>query len=607
MLTPRLHPPLILALINTLGAENFHLLTSLPLLPLQKGRDVLIFQSVPASGLSYLDSWRDIPSVPPSVSGSLIGRYLAGEAPVIISRDEAIPSRGEVLPAELQVERTTRQRGEGRGAAWERGKERGSGDHPREYNNAGARPYADGRLKRHASVDSRPEVLSHQPTVQDAHNGYAHPHAPAAGLVSRTGNYAPGTTGTSMSGSSGLPPRPLPVFDDHDRPLTPENAREAQAHAQRKRNVLTKKPSLKDIQAMHVAHAAQAGQARQDDHSHVGQIPPPQQQDQNQSDDSSQARPRRSFSFGRMRGYRKPSLRNNSGKGKNSAPPPASDNLHAQLGYGGLAGEGMPEAVHPRSRHGIGSDATGETMTLGMGMGSGTSMGGLGGPGGGEWSLVDLPQTQTGSGRGLSMYAPVASRRHSHDGARGGAQQQEHHRDQRDTLASTLGSPGRTYGNGGGSIQSPGVDEGEVDIPQAAWAVKAPAHTAHAGSTSGWVADHQRQRQHEHEQQQRQQQDGQAMAPLPSAPMPVQREISTPALPMPGAFYSSAQPPLTRRQSNVGERALKTRPSFDSGTSVSEYHYASDRPVDRTGLMSVQEQGRELQIANPTPPPHSLL
>lgn len=494
----------------------------------------------------------------------------------------------------------TRQRDAGNGRLWDRGSERGSDDHPRECNNAGVRPYADGRLKRHASVDSRPDVLSHQPTVQDAHNGYAHPHPHAADFISRTGNHAPGTTGTSTaSGSSELPPRPMPVFDDHDRPLTPENAREAQAHAQRKRNVLTKKPSLKDTQAMHAAHAAQAGQARQNGHSHAGQIPPPQQQDQVQSDDASQSRPRRSFSFGRMRGYRKPSLKNNFGKGKNSAPPLASDNVHAQLGYGGLAGEGIQEAVHPRSRHGIGSDATGETMAMG------TSMGGLGSLGGGDWSLVDLPQTQTGPGLGLSMYAPGASRRHSHDGARGGAQQQEHHRDQRDTLASTLGSPGRTYGNGGGSIQSPGVDEGEVDISQAAWAIKAPAHTTHAGSTSGWVADHQRQRQYEVEQQQ--QQDGQQMAPSASAPMPVQREISTPALPMPGAFYSSAQPPLTRRQPNVGERALKTRPSFDSGTSVSEYHDASDRPVYRTGSLSGQGQGRELHIANPTPPPQSLL
>ena len=57
-----LHPSLILGLIDNLSALHMTLVSSIPLLPLAKGRDILIFSSLSTSGLSYRDAWK--PEVP---------------------------------------------------------------------------------------------------------------------------------------------------------------------------------------------------------------------------------------------------------------------------------------------------------------------------------------------------------------------------------------------------------------------------------------------------------------------------------------------------------------------------------------------------------------
>lgn len=467
---------------------------------------------------------------------------------MIVTRDEAMPGRGEVLPAELQGGRTTRQRGE---------MGRASEDHPRDYHNGAAKPYADGRLKRHASVDSRPHILDDRHVA----HGFGRSGDATPDFAIRAGHHTPGTNGTSIS--SDLPPRPRPVFDDPDRPLTPESVKEAQAaqhaQAQRKRNVLTKKPSLREVQAAQAANHA---------HRAAGGNITPEHQQQHPHQLVAEVKPRRSFSFGRMRGPRKPSLRNNFGKSKGSAPPLSGD--QASIGYGGY-----PKAVHPRSRHGIGSDATGEMMGINMGIGDVGAHSGLGGD---DWSLVDLPRT--GEGLGLTMYAP--SRRPSGEYAVA-------HTDHADRHVSTQGGEH-------GSIRTPGLDEGEVDISHASWAVKAPAHTTHTGRMTD-MDQQQQARQYEAEPQQ-----AQARARAQEA-RPFHRDLSTPAIPMPGAYITSVPPPtMTRDNGNTAERTLKTRPSFDSGTSVSEYHEASDRP-----LYGASGPARDLRIANPTPPPQSLL
>lgn len=48
---------LVISIVNNLTANHFQLAGSVPLLPFIKGRDVLIFQSLPSSGLTAQDSY----------------------------------------------------------------------------------------------------------------------------------------------------------------------------------------------------------------------------------------------------------------------------------------------------------------------------------------------------------------------------------------------------------------------------------------------------------------------------------------------------------------------------------------------------------------------
>lgn len=52
-----IHPMLVISIINNLTANHFQLAGSVPLLPFTKGRDVLVFQSLPSSGLTAQDSF----------------------------------------------------------------------------------------------------------------------------------------------------------------------------------------------------------------------------------------------------------------------------------------------------------------------------------------------------------------------------------------------------------------------------------------------------------------------------------------------------------------------------------------------------------------------
>ncbi|KAK4686272.1 hypothetical protein P7C73_g3858, partial [Tremellales sp. Uapishka_1] len=52
-----LHPQLLIAIVNSLAAQHFGLVGSLPLMPLTKGRDILIFSSLASSGLFYKDAF----------------------------------------------------------------------------------------------------------------------------------------------------------------------------------------------------------------------------------------------------------------------------------------------------------------------------------------------------------------------------------------------------------------------------------------------------------------------------------------------------------------------------------------------------------------------
>ncbi|OCF32226.1 hypothetical protein I316_06140 [Kwoniella heveanensis BCC8398] len=91
-LVENLHPNLLIAIINNITALHFQLAASMPLLPIVKGRDILIFQSLPASGLSVRDTF--VPRPPnqaPSVAGT--------ESPVLVSPAASLPAH-EVLEAQ---------------------------------------------------------------------------------------------------------------------------------------------------------------------------------------------------------------------------------------------------------------------------------------------------------------------------------------------------------------------------------------------------------------------------------------------------------------------------------------------------------------------------
>ncbi|WWC94824.1 hypothetical protein V866_001674 [Kwoniella sp. B9012] len=75
-----LHPNLLIAIINNITNLHFGLVASIPLLPIAKGRDVLIFSSLPSSGLSVVDSY--VPKAP-SIAGT--------ESPVLVSPMASVP------------------------------------------------------------------------------------------------------------------------------------------------------------------------------------------------------------------------------------------------------------------------------------------------------------------------------------------------------------------------------------------------------------------------------------------------------------------------------------------------------------------------------------
>ncbi|WVR00368.1 hypothetical protein IAU59_007511 [Kwoniella sp. CBS 9459] len=93
-LVENMHPNLLIAIINNITSLHFQLAASIPLLPIVKGRDILIFQSLPASGLSVRDTF--VPRAlhqTPSIAGT--------ESPVLVSPAASLPAH-EVLEAQAQ-------------------------------------------------------------------------------------------------------------------------------------------------------------------------------------------------------------------------------------------------------------------------------------------------------------------------------------------------------------------------------------------------------------------------------------------------------------------------------------------------------------------------
>ncbi|ORX40706.1 hypothetical protein BD324DRAFT_678147 [Kockovaella imperatae] len=84
-----LHPTLILGLINNISALHMNLVSSIPLLPISKGRDILIFSTLPSSGLSYRDGWKPDVSNHTSRSSSLVLVSPAASRPVTFDEPTA--------------------------------------------------------------------------------------------------------------------------------------------------------------------------------------------------------------------------------------------------------------------------------------------------------------------------------------------------------------------------------------------------------------------------------------------------------------------------------------------------------------------------------------
>ncbi|WVW86032.1 hypothetical protein I302_108070 [Kwoniella bestiolae CBS 10118] len=80
-----LHPNLLIGIINNITNLHFELAASIPLLPIAKGRDVLIFSSLPSSGLSVVDSYA--PRAP-SMAGT--------ESPVLVSPMASVPAQNHL-------------------------------------------------------------------------------------------------------------------------------------------------------------------------------------------------------------------------------------------------------------------------------------------------------------------------------------------------------------------------------------------------------------------------------------------------------------------------------------------------------------------------------
>ena len=93
----RVHPQLLLGLINALSALHFELVASLPLLPVVKGRDILIFASLPSSGLTQKDAWTPqaepftASAAPPSQPSTRT------ESPVLIDPPVSLTPRSDVV------------------------------------------------------------------------------------------------------------------------------------------------------------------------------------------------------------------------------------------------------------------------------------------------------------------------------------------------------------------------------------------------------------------------------------------------------------------------------------------------------------------------------
>ncbi|WWD19524.1 hypothetical protein CI109_103985 [Kwoniella shandongensis] len=84
----KVQPQLILSIVDNITALHFELAGSIPLLPLQQGRDILIFSSLPSSGLTVNDSY--VLNQQTSSQGT--------ETPVLVSPEASLPEARPTRP-----------------------------------------------------------------------------------------------------------------------------------------------------------------------------------------------------------------------------------------------------------------------------------------------------------------------------------------------------------------------------------------------------------------------------------------------------------------------------------------------------------------------------
>jgi hypothetical protein len=106
-----LHPQLLLSIITALSTQHFALAASLPLQPTSAGRDVLIFSSLPASGVT----WKDNYALHPEALGHASAR---SESPVLVSPLAASPVPDGLLDGQRGGFLPVPTRGQGRTVPW---------------------------------------------------------------------------------------------------------------------------------------------------------------------------------------------------------------------------------------------------------------------------------------------------------------------------------------------------------------------------------------------------------------------------------------------------------------------------------------------------------
>ncbi|WVQ84920.1 hypothetical protein IAT38_007083 [Cryptococcus sp. DSM 104549] len=172
-----LHPHLVIALINNISALHFELAGSVPLLPFTRGRDVLIFGSLPPSGLTAGDSYvvpRGVAATAPDSSGD---RALGGTGRVASSQDLA--SERAAQPAPVGVRQVPGQRGQTQGQARDPHTGDGARNIPWTSLLEGAPPTQPNQTNQSAGAQSlHPPPRAHKPPPSASRHAFPTTNAP---------------------------------------------------------------------------------------------------------------------------------------------------------------------------------------------------------------------------------------------------------------------------------------------------------------------------------------------------------------------------------------------------------------------------------------------